>query len=193
MRREWPGAVHTAVRVYTLPRVRGAVCTRRSTPQPRPGPGAPQPCQADSLGSGDWGVCVREKAGLAGCRLAALPDRFLHFGAARVLPGLLWVFCVDSPVPEVAEPWVPGTAVGCGRQSHLGSDDSGGADGSGRPAAPDAGGVAPGAAGVSSGASSVGLPALAGPALSSVQATGGGCLVGFGQVLCPRQPWHFLR
>lgn len=54
------------------------------------------------------GESVREKAGLAGCRLAALPDRFLHFGAVRVLPGPLWVFCVDSPCPR------GGRAVGPG-------------------------------------------------------------------------------
>lgn len=82
----------------------------RLSPVLDPGPRSPARLTASGQ---EIGESAREKAGLAGCCLATLPDRFLYFGAARVLPGLLWVFCVDSPRPR------GGRAVGPGHSRWL--------------------------------------------------------------------------
>lgn len=116
------GAVRTAVSVYVLPRARGAVCTRQTTPQPCLRPRGPAgPAQADSLRSGDWGSVSVRKRGSPAVALATLPDHFLHVCVARAMlgtrcprpPGLLWAFCVDSPRPR------GGRAVGPGHGRRL--------------------------------------------------------------------------
>lgn len=70
------------------------------------GPRGPAgPAQADSPGSGGWGVCVHEKAGLARRHLAALPGCLLRFCAARVTLGGCWGCSASTaPAPRVAGP-----------------------------------------------------------------------------------------